>query len=161
MKPKLSEIKKKFEDFAVEGIPEEGFIVNSFSFSIPEEIEKFFNIVVNDISIFEAFLEVWISDRRQAIFIISYRNYFSSEEKNSGLNKYEDYFGDYNLTKYPVIYTGFSIHFETYNVSPASLKAIEKHKHLFNDFNKNELYFSLYYLIEDFDIDFDYYGGVL
>jgi len=161
MKPKLSEIKKRLEDFVLEGILEEGLIVNSFGLSIPKEIEKFFNIVVDDISIFETFLEVWISDRRQAIFIISYKNYFSSEDRSSKLNKHEDGLRDYDPTKYPVIYTGFGIHFETYNLSIASLGAIEKHKHLFNDLNKNEIYFSLYYLIEDFDIDFDYYGEVL
>jgi len=161
MKPKLSEIKRKLKDFALEGILEEGFIVNSFSFSIPEEIEKFFNIVVDDISIFETFLEVWISDKRQAIFVISYRNHFSSEKRRSELNKYENDFGDHDPPKYPVIYVGFNIHLESDNLSHTSLRMIEKYKHLFNDFFKDELYFSFYYLIEDFEIDFDYYGEVL
>jgi hypothetical protein len=106
----------------------------------------------------ENFVNGGIADEGQAVFTISYRNYFSSEEGGSEPNKYEDDFGNYDPTKYPVIYTGFGIHFETHNLSPASLEAIEKHKHLFNEFNKNEIYFSLYCLIENFDIDFDYYG---
>jgi hypothetical protein len=161
MKPKLSEIKKGFENFVIEGIPEEGFIVNSFSLSIPESIEKFFDTIVDEISIFEPFLEVWISEKKQAVFAISYRNYFSLERKRFELNKYEDDFGSDNYAKYPIIYTGFGIHFETYNLSSTSLDTIEKHKNLFNDLNKNEVYFSLYFLIEDFDLDFDYYGEVL
>jgi hypothetical protein len=161
MKPKLLELRKEFEELVGNGILNEGFIVNCFHFSVPEEIEKFFDTVVDEISIFETFLEVWISDRRQAIFTISYRNYFSSEKRSYGLNKYEDDFGDYDPTKYPVIYAGFGVHFETYNLSTTSLDMIEKHKNLFNDFNKNEVYFSLYFLIEDFDLDFDYYGEVL
>ncbi len=161
MKPKLSEIKKKLEDLVVEGILKEGFIVNSFTFSVPEEIEKFFYTVIDDIDVFNTFLEVWISSRRQAIFTISYRDYFSSEKSRVEFHKYEDAFEDQDPTKFPVIYLGFGIHFETDNLSPTSLEMIEKHKHLFDEFDKNNLYVSLHFLVKDFDINFDYYGDIL
>ncbi len=129
MKPKILELRQKFENFVAKGMLEEGFIVNSFSFSIPKEIEKFFEIVIDDIYVFNNFLEVWISSRRQAIFTISYRNYFSSEKSRVEFHKYEDDFEDQDPTKFPVIYLVFGVHFENDNLSPNSLEAIEKYKH--------------------------------
>jgi hypothetical protein len=154
MKPKLSEIKKNLEDFVAEGIPEEGFIVNSFRFFIPESIEKFFDTFVDKISIFDIFLDVWLSGRRQAIFVVAYRDYFSSEERNSGLNEYKEDFGNRDPKEFPVVYVGFNIYFERKDLSPAALRTIEEHKHFFKDFSIDESYVSLYWRAKDFDIDF-------
>ncbi len=161
MKPKLSEIKQKLEDFVREGIPEEGFIVNSFTFSIPEEVEKFFNDIVDEVSIFDAFLDIWLSRQEQAIFVLAYREYFSSEKRSYGLNKYKKGEFTNQHEKYPYIYLGFNIYFETPKLSTESLEKIEKHRHLFKDFGKNKEYVSLYWRSENFDIDFRYYGEVL
>jgi hypothetical protein len=161
MKPKLSEIKQRLENFVLEGVPEEGFIVNSFTFSIPEEIEKFFNDIVDEIYALDAFLDIWLSRQEQAIFVLAYRDYFSSEERNYGLNRYKKDEFTQDLERYPAIYLGFNVFFETKNLSPKSLEKIENHKHLFKDFSKDEEYVSLYWRSKNFDISFDYYWEVL
>jgi len=161
MKPNLSELKRKLEDFVAEGIPEEGFIVNSFTFSVPEEMEKFFNDIVDEIAILDIFLDIWFSKQKQAIFVLAYRDYFSSEERNYGLNRYRKDEFTQDFAKYPVVYLGFNIFLETKNLSPESLKKIERYKNLFKDFSKDEEYVSLYWRCENFDVNFDYYGEVL
>jgi hypothetical protein len=154
MKPKLSEIKKGLEDLVIEGIPEEGFIVNSFKFSIPSYMEEFFDSVADDISIFDIYLDAWLSRRIQAIFVIAYRDHFSVEKKKRSFNEHKDDFGDQGYTKYPIIHLSFNIYFERINLPISSLKKIEENKHLFKDFGINDSYVSLYYTIKDFDFDF-------
>ncbi len=165
MKPKLSGIKQELEDFVLEGIPEEGFIVNSFTFSIPKEIENFLDLFANDVHIMHIMLETYISKKEKVEFEIEYI-------KGKPLGKYSEFIGyleqieevryrTFPSRTFPRSFLHLNAHFLISQLSESSKRTLRANRNLFTEYREDSLYISLYLEIKSFVFDFDYYGKVL
>jgi hypothetical protein len=160
LNPSLQEMKSEFEEFVRNGILDEGFIVNHFYFSIPKEVENFFDIVVDDIYIMHISLDTYISKKEKAEFFIEYvKN--RPIEKYSELVKYLEKIEEVKYRKFPRLFLRFNMHFLISKLSDVSKRIIRANRNLFTEYREDSLYISLYLEIRKFSFDFDYYGKVL
>ena len=160
MTPKISELKKEFEELVMNGILNEGFIVNCFYFSIPKEIKKFFDVVVDDIYIIHTALNVYLSKKEKAEFFIEYiKN--KSIEKCLELVKYLEEIEEVKYKKFPRSFLYFNMHFLISQLSDTSKRIIIANRNLFTEYREDSLYISLYLEVKRFKFDFDYYGNIL
>jgi hypothetical protein len=156
----LSKIKKEFEELVRNGILNEGFIVNCFYFSIPEEIENFFYIVADDIYIMHIALNVYLSKKEKAEFFIEYiKN--RPIEKYLELVKYLEEIEEVKYKKFPRSFLYFNMHFLISQLSDTSKRIIRANRNLFTEYREDSLYISPYLEVKRFKFDFDYYGNIL
>jgi len=160
MKLKISELKKEFEELVMNGILNQGFIVNYFYFSIPKKVENFFHIVADEIYIIHMALNVYLSKKEKAEFFIEYiKN--RPIEKYLELVKYLEEIEEVKYKKFPRSFLYFNLHFLISQLSDTSKRIIRANRNLFTEYREDSLYISLYLETKRFKFDFDYYGNIL
>ncbi len=154
----LERLKEATEEFVREGLIYDGLIIENFSFEVPKVIEEFFEKDIYAIS-FYVNLPLGVEDKL-AFFLISY-----SKEPKSLIKKSEIV----DIKKLPCYAINKKVLEIIVSLRPTDnipdlIKPLEKCN--YQDFFKLVYYvnlnggtFSMY--IEDFLIDFDYYGKVL
>jgi hypothetical protein len=158
--PKLIEIKKEFEELVMEGILDRGFVVDSFTFSIPKEIENFFEAVANDVYIIHFALDTYLSKKEKAEFLVEViKN--RPIDKYSGIIDYLERIEKVRYKKFPKSVLHLALHFLVSQTSEPSKRIIRANRNLFTEYREDSLYISLYLDIKDFLFDFAYYGKVL
>ncbi len=157
---KVSELKKIFEDLALEKPLEIGLIINKFSFTISKELEQFLESLRKYAYRFFMSLNVPISEKEAAYFLIFYD--FTKEnfevESYTKLLTTIDFDYEMKLSLVPVVSISYFFHSE-----PPNLGDIEKYpeisKYDFDDYgmvSKLDLVF-----LNNIELEFVYYGKVL
>jgi hypothetical protein len=160
MKLNFSEIKKEFEEFVRDGIPNEGFIVDSFHFSIPEKVENFFDLIANDIYIMHISLDTYISRKEKAEFSIEYT-------RNKPIGKYSELIDHLEILekvkykKFPRSFLYLIMNFLISGLSNTSKEIILTNRNIFDEYHENTLYITMFLKIKRFKFDFTYYGKIL
>jgi len=157
---KMSELKKIFEDLALENPLEIGLIINKFSFNISKELEGFLESLRKYTYRLFMSLNVPISEKEAVYFLITYD--FAKEnlevESYTKLLTTTDFGYKMVLSLVPTVSISYFFHSE-----PPNLEEIEKYpeiaKHDFDDYgmvSKLDLLF-----LNNIELDFDYYGKIL
>jgi len=156
----ISELKKIFEDLALERTLEIGLIIKKFSFNISKDLEDFLeNLLKNSYKFFMS-LNVPISKKEAAYFIVFYdlENENFEVESFARLLTTSEYEYKMVFSLVPAVSISYFFHSE-----PPNLEEIEKYpeiaKYDFEDYeevSKLDLIF-----VRNVDLDFEYYGKVL
>jgi hypothetical protein len=158
---KISELKKIFEDLALEKPLEIGLIVNNFSFTISKELEDFLeNLCLYAYRLFMS-LNVPISEKEAAYFLI----FYDWADKNFEVVSFTKLLTasecEYKMvfSFVPAVSISYLFHSE-----PQNLEEIEKYpeiaKYDFEDYygevSKLDIIF-----VHNVKLDFEYYGKVI
>jgi hypothetical protein len=157
---KISELKKIFEDLALEKPLEIGLIINKFSFTISKELEEFLESLRKYAYKVFISLNVPIGEKETAYFLTIY-DFVNENFELMSYTKFltaTDFGYKIVLSSLPTISISYFFHSE-----PPNLGEIEKHpeiaKHDFDDYgmvSKLDLLF-----LNNIELDFDYYGKIL
>ncbi len=157
---KISELKKIFEDLALEKPLEIGLIVNKFSFNISKEVEEFLESLRKYTYRFFISLNVPISEKEAAYFLVIYD--FAKEnfevESYTKLLTTTDFEYKMVFPLVPAVAISYFFHSE-----PPNLEEIEKYpeiaKYDFDDYGKASKLDLIF--VKNIELDFEYYGKLL
>jgi hypothetical protein len=157
---KISELKKIFEDLALEKPLEIGLIVKNFSFTISKELEDFLESLRPYVYRFFMSLNVPISEKEAAYFVI----FYDWTDENFEVASFTKLLTASEF-KYKMVFSlvpAVSISY-LFHSEPQNLEEIEKYpeiaKYDFEDYgevSKLDLIF-----VHNVELDFEYYGKVL
>jgi len=157
---KISELKRIFEDLALEKPLEIGLIINKFSFTISKELEEFLESLRKYTYTFFISLNIPVSEKETVYFLIVY----DFEKENLEVESFTkiltttDFGYKMKFSLVPAVSISYLLHSE-----PTNLEEIEKYpeivKHDFEDYgevSKLDLIF-----VHNVELDFEYYGKVI
>ena len=158
---KISELKKIFEDSALEKPIEIGLVINKFSFTISKELEEFLESLRKYTYRFFIFLNVPVSEKEAVYFLIIYD--FKKEnlkmESYTKLLTVTDFEHKMAFSLVPAV----SISYLFYSEPPPNLEEIEKYPEIakydfeeYGEVSKLDLIF-----VHNAELDFEYYGKVI